>query len=295
MPSTVLEPLHRFHPYCARFPSEFVEAALARHSRPGDSLFDPACLHAPPVIGRLLPPSLLGHAGLVRRLCAFFADLVGLRKPPLSTSGIGGTDMPPRFETSQLLELHRQLCNGDRTASETLAELILEPLVEALSRRFPRTDEQIIWDGVVEAVLDYCARPHQFDAERGVPLKHFLLMASTRNLQNLLRGETRRRARQEKVGALHRSSAVELDPVVGNLLQREESGQLQQWEEDMMRLLQDPTDRQILALRLRGERRTKAFAEILGISHLPTEMQRRQVKRAKDRIDKIIHRQRGHP
>lgn len=203
--------------------------------------------------------------------------------------------MLPRFETSQLLELHRRLCDGDRTASEMLAELILEPLVEALSRRFPRTDEQIIWDGVVEAVLDYCTRPHQFDAERGVPLDHFLLMASTRNLQNLLRGETRRRARQEKVSASHLSTTVELDPVLGNLLQKEESEQLQQREEDMMHLLHDPTDRQIVALRLRGERRTEAFAEVLGISHLPIDMQRRQVKRAKDRIDKIIRRRRGHP
>jgi hypothetical protein len=61
----------------------------------------------------------------------------------------------------------------------------------------------------------------------------------------------------------------------------------------MMRLLQDPTDRQILALRLRGERRTAAFAAILNISHLPLEMQRREVKRAKDRIDKVIRRRGG--
>ena len=75
--------------------------------------------------------------------------------------------MPPRLETSQLLELHRQLCNGDRTASETLAELILEPLVEALSRRFPRTDDQIIWDGVVEAVN---RDGEQFGTERLIEL-----------------------------------------------------------------------------------------------------------------------------
>jgi DNA modification methylase len=38
-----LEPLHRFHPYCARFSSEIVEAALARYTMPGDSVFDPFC------------------------------------------------------------------------------------------------------------------------------------------------------------------------------------------------------------------------------------------------------------
>jgi DNA modification methylase len=38
-----LESLHRFHPYCARFPSELVEAALEKYTKPGDSVFDPFC------------------------------------------------------------------------------------------------------------------------------------------------------------------------------------------------------------------------------------------------------------
>jgi len=38
-----LEALHRFHTYCARFPSEIVEAALAKYTKPGDSVFDPFC------------------------------------------------------------------------------------------------------------------------------------------------------------------------------------------------------------------------------------------------------------
>jgi DNA modification methylase len=40
---TSLEPLHRFHPYCARFSSEIVEDALQRYAKPGDSVFDPFC------------------------------------------------------------------------------------------------------------------------------------------------------------------------------------------------------------------------------------------------------------
>ncbi len=38
-----LEALHRFHPYCARFPSEIVESVLERYTKPGDSVFDPFC------------------------------------------------------------------------------------------------------------------------------------------------------------------------------------------------------------------------------------------------------------
>ena len=203
--------------------------------------------------------------------------------------------MPPRFDSSESLKLHHRLCDGDRTASEELAELILEALVERLSRRFPRSDEHMRYEAVIEALLDYCERPYRFDVRRGVPLHLFLLRASGRNMQNLLRGEGRRKAREEDAGQLCAVSSVELNPVVGNLLQKEESEQLHQQEEEVMNLLQDPRDRQILALRLRGERRTEAFAEILGISHLPIEIQRRDVKRAKDRIRKILRRKGGRP
>ena len=40
---SVLEPLHRLHSYCARFPSQIVEAAVAEYSQPGDSICDPFC------------------------------------------------------------------------------------------------------------------------------------------------------------------------------------------------------------------------------------------------------------
>jgi RNA polymerase sigma-70 factor (ECF subfamily) len=203
--------------------------------------------------------------------------------------------MPHRFDASQLLVLHHRLCDGDRTASEELARLVLEALVEGIARQFLRSDEQMLYEAVTEAFLDYCARPCQFDAERGVALHLFLLMTSRRNMLNLLRGEARRKAREEEAGHLYADATVELDPVVGNLLQKEQNQQRYQLEEEMMSLLQDPKDRQILALRLQGERRTEAFAEILGISHFSIEGQRREVKRTKDRIDKILRRHGGRP
>lgn len=41
--SSSLEILHRFHPYCARFPSLIVEDAIEKYTKPGDSIFDPFC------------------------------------------------------------------------------------------------------------------------------------------------------------------------------------------------------------------------------------------------------------
>ncbi len=203
--------------------------------------------------------------------------------------------MPLRFDSSQLFKLHHRLCDGDRTAPDELAELILESLVEAIARQFPHTDEQIIWDGIVEAFLDYCARPSQFDERHRVPLDRFLQMASWRNVANALRGETRRRRHVETMARIDTTAAVELDPTAGNVIQQEDTTLIQRQQVGLMNTLQDPKDRQILALRLQGERRTEAFAEILGISHLPIEAQRREVKRTKDRIDKILRRHGGPP
>ena len=38
-----LEALHRFHAYCARFPSEMAETAIQEFSKAGESVLDPFC------------------------------------------------------------------------------------------------------------------------------------------------------------------------------------------------------------------------------------------------------------
>lgn len=43
MPTVDLEPYHRFHSYCARFPSEIVEAAMEEYTTPGESVLDLFC------------------------------------------------------------------------------------------------------------------------------------------------------------------------------------------------------------------------------------------------------------
>jgi RNA polymerase sigma-70 factor (ECF subfamily) len=201
--------------------------------------------------------------------------------------------MPGGDDSAQLLELHRRLLTGDRIASEEVVTLLLASLTQEVSAQFRQIDQHIIWDGVIDAMLDYCARPQQFDAERGVSLKRFLRLAARRNVMNILRGAQRRKVREEAAGHAWAASSVELDPAVGNLLQKEESTQRQRQQTALTNALQNPNDQQLLALRLQGVRRTEAFAEILGITHLPIETQRREVKRAKDRIDKMLRRRTG--
>src|SRR6266542_3617429 len=43
MPTVDREPLHRFHSYCARFPSEIADAALEKYTKAEESVLDPFC------------------------------------------------------------------------------------------------------------------------------------------------------------------------------------------------------------------------------------------------------------
>jgi RNA polymerase sigma-70 factor (ECF subfamily) len=188
-----------------------------------------------------------------------------------------------------LLALHHRLLRGDRLASEELARLMLPLLQEELTRRFPRADEQLVSDGVIDAVLDYCASPQQFDPSKDVPLDRFLATAAWRNVGNLLIGERRRRRREKKAGGEKREADVALEPAARNIRREEE----EQWAERrsaILAALDDLKDREIMALRLDGVRDTAAYARILLITDLPIQRQREEVKRHKDRITRFLRR-----
>ena len=55
----------------------------------------------------------------------------------------------------------------------------------------------------------------------------------------------------------------------------------------------DPRDRQVHLLMYNGERRTSVFAAVLGLEHLPIEVQRQRVKQVKDRLRLRIKRYGG--
>lgn len=129
-------------------------------------------------------------------------------------------------DAEPLLALHKRLLHGDRVAPEELAELLLERLTTEVARQFPHTDIHIVYDGVADVLLDYCAKPVGFDTTRSVPLDRYLSQAAWRNVANSVRGEKRRKAREEKSVQDTETKIVELHPSVGNHNQNEE--QLQQ-------------------------------------------------------------------
>jgi RNA polymerase sigma-70 factor (ECF subfamily) len=202
--------------------------------------------------------------------------------------------MAENNKAQQLLRLHTRLLDGDRIASEEVVGLLLIRLSNELARKFPNTDKHLISDGVTDALLEYCTVPKKFDPSRGVPLDRFLSRAAWRNVANSVRGEKRRKLRESKALTPVRDEdeeLVELDVTAGNMLQDQEKDRQHQAAQ-LLRMVENPVDKKILELRLTGERRTEEFARIMNIYHLPKESQQREVKRAKDRIDKFLQRSR---
>ena len=72
--------------------------------------------------------------------------------------------MPGGDDFAQMLEMNRRWLTGDRTASEEVVRLLHASLTQEVAAQFWQRDQHIVWDGVIDAMFDYCARPQQFDA-----------------------------------------------------------------------------------------------------------------------------------
>ncbi len=194
---------------------------------------------------------------------------------------------PPDRDT--LHALHDRLLRGDRLASEELSRLVLPALAAETARKFPRVDEQIVNDGVSDAVLDYCTNPQRFDTAQHVPLDRFLATAAWRNVANLRVGERRRKQRERRAGGKKCETDVALDPVARNI-QQEEQRQAEQKREVLFAALKTPRDREMLALWLDGVKDTGEFARVLNITDLPFQKQKDEVYRNKERIIRFLRR-----
>lgn len=189
-------------------------------------------------------------------------------------------------DSDELQRLHTALCDGDTTAAPRLAMLLLP----ALRRRFRNAaavDPHQIESLINLSIAQYVKNPWRYDPGKG-PLLAFLYRDVDGDRKNELASLQGRREHETPsdtvidISASGRNPGVEeevldaLDPfdVPADLLEvaRGELAQL------------SDLDRRLLAMIADRVRATAAYAEVLGISHLPKRMQAREVKRHKDRL-----------
>ncbi len=182
--------------------------------------------------------------------------------------------MPDKQRLARLAELHVHVLNGDETAREEIARLLV-PLVQERMRRFARgADASLIEESVHDAILDYLFAPHSFDPSRS-RLDTFVGLAARRNLIDGLR-------------RLHRLAGREI--VAGHPLNETLALAVPIAEPDdscaalVAVIARSEAERAFLNARLDGERRTDVLAKLLGMADAPTSEQRRAVKRVVDRL-----------
>jgi DNA-directed RNA polymerase specialized sigma24 family protein len=129
-------------------------------------------------------------------------------------------------------------------------------LERSLRRSFKAAPRDAIVDAVVDALVDYIRRPERFEPSREVPLRAWLRLAATRDLQNALRRASRREAREEQYAeerSLVRSETPRVAPRPRNV-------------SAILRTLCAPSELPAAMARLSGERRTSVLARLLGLA-----------------------------
>lgn len=186
-----------------------------------------------------------------------------------------------------LADIYHRLAGGDPTAPGDLAEAV-DPLTDHLRRHHPAADDHALWTAAADAVLSVIRNPAVFDPSRG-PLRSFLCMAAEGDYLNLFKKEKRHHAKRET------GDCVELPDPAGNPLQELDADGPSFDDPAVAAEIAalPPADRSVFELMRGGEKRTAAFAPVLGVAHLPPEDQAREVKRAKDRIVKRLQRAGG--
>lgn len=187
----------------------------------------------------------------------------------------------------ELLRLHAELCAGeDPTVPARLAELLLP----ALLRRFRNVavaDPHAVNSLVGLSIARYLRDPARYHPEQG-PLLAFLWRDVEGDRKNELASRASRRTRETPA-----SHVIDFERADRNLVMEEEildaldpfdlsPERLDAAQRELASF--SDQDRELLMLMSDSVRETVAYSEILGITHLPTETQQRQVKRHKDRL-----------
>jgi hypothetical protein len=188
-------------------------------------------------------------------------------------------------------ELHQRLLDGDLVASQELAAAFLLVVVDRLKQRFPGLDdESLIFDAATDAILSYAERPSQYKPD-GLRLLAYLVMSADGDLKNALRRHQRRAHRELSMSDVEllldaRNPEEDKEAYPEHAVGPEVNGVARRVRE----VIPDPVDQQFIDLMIQGERRTDAFAKVLGIADMEVKQQRKIVKQHKDRLKKRLTR-----
>ncbi len=200
--------------------------------------------------------------------------------------------MPPSHDEAKALLV--RLRTGDPTAASDLVVAYLDDLARWLQNRNPTVSAEDCLTAAEDALLALIKKPTSYNPKRS-SLMGYLQMSASGDLKNWLRAERRHVWRKIDL------EDVELSLGEGKYLRDGEADPAQRLEEKewsprsakvigALRTKLSPEEQRVMDLMLDGERKTQAYAEVLGLSRLPAAEQKREVKRVKDRLKKRLER-----
>jgi RNA polymerase sigma-70 factor, ECF subfamily len=178
---------------------------------------------------------------------------------------------------------HNAVLRGDVDALDALAHLLLQILIPMFMTRHRRIWADAVFDSIVDAILEYRKAPDRFNDQRGLYLDQYIGVLALRNLRDLMRADSRRRARETGFANAQATSWTPSYHDTG----RATDSRLR----DSLEQLCEPHELLAARLWLVGERRTEPLAKAMNLSNLSLPEQRREVKRLKDRLTKRWTRQ----
>lgn len=191
-------------------------------------------------------------------------------------------------------ELHERIVEQEPTAFAELCQVALPHLVAFLRSGFSGQDPHLHETVAIDLLLAYQRRPEQYDPQK-LSLLAYLRMAARHDMLNAIDKQARR---QRKLASLD-DPLVELQAGGRNNIQ--EAFELDEWLQQhtdlsLQEILEqlsaelDETDERVLLLMLEGVRETARYADVMGLEWADAESQRRDVKRAKDRVMQKLRR-----
>lgn len=191
---------------------------------------------------------------------------------------------------------HEQIVRKDNpTAFAQLAELALPHLVSFLQQEFHQVESHVCETAVIDCLLTYYAAPEKYDPTK-LTLFAYLRMAARHDVLNAIDRQNRRKrplhSLDEPAIQTQLISGVTAESDIPDLANWIDSPNHASRQEILRRFEADlnSSDRQLLLLMLNGVRESEPYAEVLGITAFPLDDQRREVKRAKDRLTKSLTR-----
>jgi hypothetical protein len=189
-------------------------------------------------------------------------------------------------EADEIAAIFERLVQGDPLAQSDFIEGVLDPLVNHLQAWRGDVDEHMRITASEDAVLSLIHNPALYDKTKS-NLITFLSLAAKADLLNAMERERRHHRGRES------SECVELQADSRNR-------SVEELEDDVLSF-DDPAlaaeiasfndvERRVFELMRNGEKRTTAFADVMGSGHLSVEDQTGEVKRMKDRIKQRLKR-----